>query len=762
MQRGGELWANRQRARACRRRAMPTCSSPTAARSTARSAPPAGARARLQNEAGRKPDRVPRSQGRSTTEIGAELASLKGAPLQHSRPYVGHPHGPVRRARARCRHDLPFAGELIQVRPEERAWEGAAERLLHGFALSLLVPDGHYAAVASWVDATHLGSRLVYYRVHSRPGTVRARRDAQGDGQQARDQGPNRRSTTGCSASSAERFDHICCASLDEFRREGEGRSRVPARSRRGGKRHEKDDRSRIDDRRNFVLGWSNEAKIAALREGSRRTRGPHAGARRARSRGLDGERSALAGASSACFSSSPRSPASTSSTGAAGRAEIDRLDAERRQLEEGSDVLETLKAQLDGVEQAIAEVEGQLDAASREHSRLRGDGAPRPSGSWAPPKPTSPRSPRTRRAAVFPKLEAARSEALGEHRLTVEVLRRLRAKMRDWLQGRIDAESQQAHAAARQDRRAMRDYRNLARWRRARSTPAWRRPASSARCWPRSNATTCRGSRRASRSCSTRTRSARSPASSPSSSASAETIRERIDDHQPVAARDRLQPRPLHRAGGATDARPGGPRLPAGPARLHRGRARRARTTRPYSEAKFLAGQAHHRALPRPRGHRPSSTGAGPRKVTDVRNWFVFSASERWREDDSEHEHYTDSGGKSGGQKEKLAYTVLAASLAYQFGLELGRDRARARSVSWSSTRRSDAARTSRPDTALELFKRLDLQLLDRHAAAEDPHHRAATSPASASCTTRTGAARRLRNLTIEEYRAERLRRAG
>jgi len=60
------------------------------------------------------------------------------------------------------------------------------------------------------------------------------------------------------------------------------------------------------------------------------------------------------------------------------------------------------------------------------------------------------------------------------------------------------------------------------------------------------------------------------------------------------------------------------------------------------------------------------------------VRNWFVFSASERWREDDSEYEHYTDSGGKSGGQKEKLAYTVLAASLAYRFGLEWGEQRSR------------------------------------------------------------------------------------
>lgn len=44
--------------------------------------------------------------------------------------------------------DVPFAGELIQVREDERDWEGAAERLLHNFGLSLLVPDTHYARVS--------------------------------------------------------------------------------------------------------------------------------------------------------------------------------------------------------------------------------------------------------------------------------------------------------------------------------------------------------------------------------------------------------------------------------------------------------------------------------------------------------------------------------------------------------------------------------------------------------------------------------------
>ena len=64
---------------------------------------------------------------------------------------------------------MPFAGELLQVREEERDWEGAAERLLRSFGLSLLVPDECYARVAGWVDAKHLGGRLVYFRVR-RPG----------------------------------------------------------------------------------------------------------------------------------------------------------------------------------------------------------------------------------------------------------------------------------------------------------------------------------------------------------------------------------------------------------------------------------------------------------------------------------------------------------------------------------------------------------------------------------------------------------------
>ena len=64
--------------------------------------------------------------------------------------------------------DLPFIGELVEVRREEQAWEGVAERLLRNYAISILVPDEHSSSVAGWVERTHLGDRLVYYRVRER------------------------------------------------------------------------------------------------------------------------------------------------------------------------------------------------------------------------------------------------------------------------------------------------------------------------------------------------------------------------------------------------------------------------------------------------------------------------------------------------------------------------------------------------------------------------------------------------------------------
>ena len=98
--------------------------------------------------------------------------------------------------------------------------------------------------------------------------------------------------------------------------------------------------------------------------------------------------------------------------------------------------------------------------------------------------------------------------------------------------------------------------------------------------------------------------------------------------------------------------------------------------------------------------------------RATDVRQWFEFNASERYASDDTEKEFYEGSGGKSGGQKEKLAYTILASALAYQFGMQFGEVKSRSFRfvvIDEAFGRGSDESTRY----GLELFKKLNLQLL-------------------------------------------------
>lgn len=36
---------------------------------------------------------------------------------------------------------LPFVGELIEVKPDESVWQGAIERVMRGFALSIVIGE---------------------------------------------------------------------------------------------------------------------------------------------------------------------------------------------------------------------------------------------------------------------------------------------------------------------------------------------------------------------------------------------------------------------------------------------------------------------------------------------------------------------------------------------------------------------------------------------------------------------------------------------
>ncbi len=639
---------------------------------------------------------------------------------------------------------LPFAGELIQVHERERDWEGAIERLLHNFGQSLLVPDEHYSAVASWVDRTHLRGRLVYYRVRSpRSQTLpELPPDALARKLVIR---PDSEHYPWLEQELARRFDHACCDDLEQFRRERRAITRA-GQIKGGGERHEKDDRHRIDDRARYILGWSNEAKIATLeQEASALERRMQEVARRVamhqeQQRALDTYTSRLF-----------KLQAYTEFRQLDWQAlviEIDRLEAERRALESESDTLRTLQRQLDELEGEIRETAEALDAAKEERTTARN--RREMAGSMlATDRATLAQAAPEVRERDFPRLDGMRDEALGSHRLTVESADNRQQDFRQWLQDKIDAEDKRIARLRERIVDAMRRYQN-----------AWPQQTAEVDC-----SMEAIGEYRTMLHQLERDDLPRFEARF-KELLNENTIRE-VAGFQAQLNREREQIREridvINRSLTSIDYNPNRYiKLLAEPStdvdvREFRQELRACTEgviggDDTYTESKFLQVRA---IIERLRGREGTSDldRRWRRKVTDVRNWFVFSASERWREDDVEYEHYSDSGGKSGGQKEKLAYTVLAASLAYQFGLEQSERRAR----SFRFVVIDEAFGRGSDESArygLELFDRLGLQLLI--VTPLQKIHIIEPYVASVGFVHNDGRQSLMRNLTIEEYRAE------
>jgi uncharacterized protein YPO0396 len=57
---------------------------------------------------------------------------------------------------------FPFIGELIKVKDDEMKWESSIEKVLHNFALRLIVPPKYYSSVNQYVNSNNLKGRIRY------------------------------------------------------------------------------------------------------------------------------------------------------------------------------------------------------------------------------------------------------------------------------------------------------------------------------------------------------------------------------------------------------------------------------------------------------------------------------------------------------------------------------------------------------------------------------------------------------------------------
>jgi uncharacterized protein YPO0396 len=653
--------------------------------------------------------------------------------------------------------DLPFAGELLDVADEHSSWRGAAERVLRGFALSLLVPDQHYPRVSQWVNERRLeqrradgrtaGMRLVYERVPARrvrlqpaavPGNL-ALADCivVKDGEFAdylRDE-------------LTKRADHRCTESLEAFRRETRAVTREgQVRSR---DRHEKDDRGRVDDPRSWVLGWANEQKVAAL----------HAQ--------LADLQSALLTVDDDLARVRERRDAATvrgeglAALGAYGSwsdldhesstARAEAAAAERQRLLSGSSTLAEIERRLQSNSDDLARADDELGRANGD-IRVLDDRVQRTERERADDEALitayDPDDLATARATY----EALTGRAGDTLPTASRECGALADQLTSGLQRSIDQLGKEIGGYVTSAVSEM--HKVLARWPELRAemdadidarddfralharVAGDDLPRFEADFKEQLNTNTIR----------------ELAAFSSWLNRQADEIQIRIDR--------------INDAMGAIDYEPGRyirlekERTVNHEVQAFRKELREATTDAlaadgdAYSEQRFIDVQ---RILERFRGRdsHAESDRAWTRRVTDVRNWFTFSASERERETDEEWQHYRDSDGKSGGQKEKLAYTILAASLAYQFGLEWGASRSkdfRFAVIDEAFGRGSDASTRY----ALDLFAKLGLQLLIvtplQKVHVIEPYVRAIGFVDNPS-----GNYSRLQTLTIEEFHARR-----
>ena len=640
--------------------------------------------------------------------------------------------------------DLPFIGELLQVDEKQAEWEGAIERVLHNFGLSLLVPERHYARVSQYVEQTHLKGRLVYFRVEDKV-LARQQLELNSLADKIRIK-PDSEFYEWLEHNLAQRFNYHCSNTMEEFRRYPYAITKN-GQVKAGGQRHEKDDRYNIHDRSRYILGWSNREKLAVLENQQKQleTQIQQIAQRIAQidalQRQLQQKHVALRDLQriNQFAEVDWQSPSLL----------IEKLKQEKQEIENSSDVLQQLQKQLN---QTIEERK-QQELKEREllgeqgtlKNKIQNDQI-RLQNTQALMDELNDEAMQTHQSL----LENWREKILGHLRFNLRNLDKSQREMREAMRNQIDNDSKRLNTLTQRIIQQMQDYK--------RNYPAETSevdariesgyefqsmldnlqqedsPRHEATFKKMLNEQTIQGVVMFQSQLENERRA----------------IEEKIDlinqSLQQIEYNRGTYIKLLANLAVDVDVRDFR-------SDLKQCLQNTLDSDDLYTETRFLQVK---RIMERFRGRegQVEQDRKWMKKVTDVRNWYNFSASERWRENDEEKEFYSDSAGKSGGQKEKLAYTILASALAYQFGLESNDSNSRSfRFVAIDEAFGKGSDESTR--YALELFRKLNLQLLivtplQKIHVIEDYIN------AVHFVHNREGKYSMLRNLSIEEYREE------
>jgi uncharacterized protein YPO0396 len=642
--------------------------------------------------------------------------------------------------------EIPFAGELMKVANNEKEWEGALEKLLRGFGISMLVPEKHYRVVSQYVNAKTLrdrnkGLKLDYFPVPYNFSYRNSSIDIDEDSVVNKIEIKPNTNFEEWLQNELEVHFNLRCVTLEEFQQQKRDVMTKEGQMKKG-KKHTKDDRRDLWDRKNFVLGWTNHDKILALQKHLNELRNnkdeiqeeiDNLSTELKKNTELQGKLSQLL-AYKNWFDLNWQDEVTT----------INQLEKERDDLQNSNDILKTLNKRLEEVNKEVKELEGARSKADQEKGNLDGKLNEYYADVIECDNMVDLLS-EDEREKYFPVLETE----LNGVELTIKNIVKLRDDLHKQKTNQRKETSDKQNGVRDKIIRQMKEYNDQFPSDTLDVTPEieslpeylWKfekimnegLPAHEATLKTMLNKNTIDDIVAFDNKLDIHEKSIKEKIKNINEHLKAiefnkgtyiELIADRNKDIEIKRFRDDLKAC-YSNILDTNDA---------------------------YTEDRFNDVQ---KILNRFRGNE-SKDVEWTNKVTDVRNWFDFNAMERYIADNSEKEFYAGSSGKSGGQKEKLAYTIIASALAYQFGLTYGEPRSRSfrfAVIDEAFGKGSDSS----AEYGLELFKKLNLQLLI--VTPLQKIHIIENYIKSVHYVSNTeGNNSEIQNLSVEEYKAEKL----
>ena len=167
------------------------------------------------------------------------------------------------------REEIPFIGELIKVKDDEMKWESSIEKVLHNFALRLIVPPKYYSLVNQYVNSNNLKGRIRYDKYEDQDYLKNFKNKILNEKSLINkiEIKPKTLYYDWIENYLESQFDFVCVDNLSEFEQFHEMAitQNGVIKFKRG--KHEKDDRPHITRKENFVLGWDNKEKLSSLKK---------------------------------------------------------------------------------------------------------------------------------------------------------------------------------------------------------------------------------------------------------------------------------------------------------------------------------------------------------------------------------------------------------------------------------------------------------------------------------------------------------------